>query len=88
MAAGCQKLFSFLYFKRPSVHDIYDIGVRLSMKLPCLFRSCTTGELVCSNAGIDAAWTNTAVSSFRDRTFVFAMTCINSTIAFTVRQIL
>ena len=27
----------------------------------------------------------TAVSSFRDKTFVFSMTCINSTIAFIVR---
>ena len=57
------------------------------MKTAMSFRSCTAGELVSPNAGIDAAWTNTAVSSFRDKTFVFSMTCINSTIAFIVRQI-
>ena len=57
------------------------------MKTAMSFRSCTAGELVSSNAGIDVAWTNTAVSSFKDKTFVFAMICNNSTIAFIVRQI-
>jgi len=68
---GCRKVISFLYFKRASVHDIYDIGVWLSMKTAMSFRSCTAGELVSYNAGIDVVWTNTAVSSFRDKTFVF-----------------
>jgi hypothetical protein len=42
------KSYFFLYFKRPSVHDIYDIGTRLSTNTAMSFRSCTAGKLLCS----------------------------------------
>jgi ABC-type uncharacterized transport system permease subunit len=57
------------------------------MKLPCLFVLAQQASLSAPMLALTLHGPNTAVSSFRDKTFVFAMTCINSTIAFTVRQI-
>lgn len=57
------------------------------MKLPCLFVLAQQASLSAPMLALTLHGPNTAISSFRDKTFVFAMICINSTIAFTVRQI-
>jgi hypothetical protein len=61
------------YFKRPSVYDIYDIGTRLSMNTAMSPRSYIAGELLCSNAGTDAAWTSSTVPRCRDKIVVSAI---------------
>jgi hypothetical protein len=70
--ADVKSYFSF-YFKRLSVHDVYDIGTRLSMNNAMSLRYAMAGELLCSNARTNAAWTSPVVRSCRDKTVVSAI---------------
>jgi hypothetical protein len=84
--ADVKSYFSF-YFKRLSVHDIYDIGTRLSMNNAMSLRYAMAGELLCSNASTNAAWASPVVRSCRDKTAVSAIAGTDTKIAFTVRKI-
>jgi hypothetical protein len=84
--ADVKSYFSF-YFKRPSVHDIYDIGTRLSTNNAMSLHYCVAGEHLCSNARTDAARTSSVVRSCRDKAVVSAIAGTDSKIAFTVRKI-